>query len=339
MKIDYVIIPFTILIGSIMYVYSEMCKVERCAKSGTIMTSGQCIKYHLNETNLAPIFEINATHCNATTEDCPPVFTGVDVQCKEKQPDRNQGVDQTPCAKDDDCDSKTCDKNILKCIGKGSGISCSSSRECKIGLYCQNATACQSQLDKGKCTSDYDCKNNMGCFNSSCLEYISIEDGTKLTKESEYEYCQSYYAIQRDGVWTCVSSDLLDADECTGTKTMCNYTYTLTGKAKAYFQKPCRCSVSSATKLFCQYGSNSAPFKNDLVPSLKSFYKGDSLKMHTFKRDYYDSNLKWKMYSIKQYPTFREADQCVRDLYAPKKGSLIYLSYALIVVLITVYLG
>jgi len=311
MKYDFLFVQIYLVYISISNILSQQCQVKRCAVTGTEFQQGQCINFHKNNKTSVEYYEIDHRKCNSTIEFCPHSFENKDINCAPKPADLESGIDGTPCTEDNGCYSKACDKTTGKCLGKKQGITCQQVRECAIGFYCQNNTVCQPQVAaKGSCNSDLDCQNNLGCFQGFCVPYLSLDDGTTVDV-LDYRLCKSYKV--RDG--QCVSTTLLSPDGCVGNQTMCNYTYTVPGQPKNDFQLPCKCGVGLPDKTFCQYGSLSSQWKDDMVPKLKSWYDVDSKKQHTVKRHDFDKDLQWKVMQTNAYPDYRDADECVKKFY------------------------
>lgn len=313
MKIFFGLFQASLATYFIMHVYSEICEVTRCASDNMAFNDSQCIYYH-NQGEF-PFNEVKISQCNSTNQMCPLPSGLKNQTCVDKYEPWNS-FPGFPCTLDEQCWSKLCDKTKQVCLGKGEQKSCINSNECATGLFCQNNTACVTQLaENANCTDSYDCQNDMGCYNGNCRKYFSLPTGTKVDpQKGERLFCKSYYA--RDGM--CVESKLKSKDQCSGDQTTCDYSYSVEGQAEQNYTISCKCTKSHSNNTYCQYGSESSPYKNELVPALKSWYSGDSKKKHTLMRhpNYNNKELTWKIYQIDEYPTFKDADTCVRGLFA-----------------------
>jgi len=332
MKSEFTILQLTVLFISIMGIFSDKCPVKRCAVTGTEFKNSTCVTYHQDTTSQVQYYEVDNSRCNSTVQHCPFIFyTDQDMNCQNKDIDKWAGIDGTHCNFDRDCYSGACNKEKNVCLGKGKGKSCAETKECAIGLFCERGAQCAPQLPlKASCISDTDCQNNLGCYEGVCIALYSLDDGTKVLAY-QYELCKS--GVVRDN--QCVTTELHSPEECTGNTTVCNYSYSVSGQAKQEYTLPCVCSTAYADRKFCPYAANSSPHKNDLVPALKAFHNGESMKLHTLERNKYDSNLLWKVYQVRQHPEYKDADECIKKMLV--SSNYIYVQFGLMLLLAMIF--
>ncbi len=55
-----------------------------------------------------------------------------------------------------------------KCTGQEKDMACSSTIECKTGLYCKDNKCVAQVYEGGVCSDTYDCKNNLVCYQNKC---------------------------------------------------------------------------------------------------------------------------------------------------------------------------
>ncbi len=315
-----------LLLISISTTFSYNCDVYRCAYTNNYyLDPNTCVGYHKNAIANIKYFEIDISHCKST-QYCPTQLAGTEqnLGCYTKPTkidpaEPTTGLDTDDCVRDIDCKSKNCSKD-KKCVGKGSGETCTYHNVCKIGFYCKKIQdnpllkQCQPQVAESKaCAEDLDCLNNMGCLGKPsqkiCLKYYSLKDHAEVYEPSDRRFCQSNFMMDN----MCVSHKLTSNDECIGSQSKCNYTYQPPAQSTPKtFQQDCLCSATHFDKQFCPLATNSSKWVN-MVKAYQTYYSGDVLKKHTVLRNFYTKDVIIQQYEVEKYPAFKDADKCYRD--------------------------
>ena len=180
------------------------------------------------------------------------------------------------CNEDNDCINK-------KCVDKKCKLSdptkCSSDNDCNIGSFCiEETSTCSVQLEVGKeCKNHDDCVNTAGCFNKKCVNYFSLEDGSKVDDNKYAKFlCKSGMSLDN----FCFSGKLKSNNFCTATG-IC--TYNLNNGTEYNSTSACVCGNNENGDKVCKYGTDSTQFKN-LVDLYKSYFNTNNTSCHTTER-------------------------------------------------------
>ena len=194
---------FQILLYKAAFVVGSQCPIYTCGQSST---SGQCSIFSstsgLNTYQVTPcIGGLICNFVNQNSSSCsnPPINS------------RNPGE---ICYSNSDCASNSCVSSL--CAGKALGVTCKTSTDCNVGLYCNNNTktntlTCATQLKAGSsCTLSQQCQNNALCDDGVCTVLFTGSSSTKTPDTTTIIFnvglapiCSSGFATNSSGVYTC----------------------------------------------------------------------------------------------------------------------------------------
>jgi hypothetical protein len=149
--------------------------------------------------------------------------SSLNVTCTEKAATTRRRFPGEDCLENDDCVyNKNCTSK--KCTGTAINGLCTNDIECLKGSFC-NSTNCVAQAAKGgKCSKTFGCANNNACWNSTCIEYYSLNVGADVTlgdlTNSEV-LCKS--GFQRNGVCNEVRYGANMTEDSTAKLVKCDY--------------------------------------------------------------------------------------------------------------------
>lgn len=203
------------------------------------------------------------------------------------------GLSGESCTTNEDCylyltcdgANQTTGKNGA-CTSIAEGKECNYTQQCQVGFACilnseDNTTmTCQAQLEEGsKCENDYQCVNNLGCYNSSCIQYYTLDDNTYLSSKDEGRFCKSGLAVEVDSTKIiCDRQSRISNYECSDNQNKCKYRWET---SKIQFELDCRCKVASKEFRYCP------PASVGIREAIKS-------GVHSINRfEYFDAGLKY----------------------------------------------
>jgi hypothetical protein len=308
-----IFINLTFLLKYILNQNSYQCDIYRCSQFN--LQDNQCVYIHPINANSTTqnIFDISLT-CGVDKYCPPPAYTNQSCTVK---PINNQLIDGDACRNNTNCASNICNNN--KCHGVQAMGVCANNTMCATGLFCgkvaTNSTTLNCILQKKvgeSCETDFDCVNNAGCYklNKTCVNYLSISDGTPIHDGGDL-LCQNMKVVKG----FCVSTLLNQHnDECVannGTlQKQCVYNVTgFPANTSNTFSSNCQCSRAYSDKSFCEYDTVNSNWQK-LINYLKDYFNGDAMKTHTSRRLNFNSNLNRLYTTVKNYPQYKDADDC-----------------------------
>jgi hypothetical protein len=290
----------------------EICYKYKCKSDEIEFEDNQCVKF-VNDT-----FYLDPCGRTSTLWYCDPVSEPVDSFCYNYNLISEKSIAGEPCKYNDQCLTALCTSGI--CYGSNEDESCKDSSYCNPGFYCKN-NKCAKQIAAGMdetCTQDYECVNNAGCNGGKCVEYMSLEKGSKVDTCDDYFNIFCEKAACKDNV--CISAPISKSKpkKCSTDSDCKSETNGITSK--------CRCGHNSKGYKYCDLLPGDSEYKkyldyiSDWIQS-SSIYNCNTLKrlddscpfihwdIRKFREYQYYAN------RAKDFPLIQGSDECSMEIY------------------------
>jgi len=155
--------------------------------------------------------------------------------------------------------------------------------------------------------------NNQECYAGNCIDLFSLPTGTAFMTNMTEIMCKSGRAFGK----FCTELNFLGPKDYVYNNTqgaVCEYNWTALNITQPYYSG--ECAWDGGFKTYCAKLGNEHEMYVEWIGKLKTWYNGDGMNVHSFRRDVFSGDLKVLTGKVFNWPHLINADKCAISLIA-----------------------